>query len=224
MKHLLTLFLALVLGTSSFSQFIFVSPLVYDSFPAPQGYELLIAEATFQSNTVYYATLYFKWSTDREELENGGGHLIYDEPRYITPGVISRTEQYRLYWWEYQELAPIGTPIYFKIHIDVYDEENGTGPIEVYDTSVRTWRFQTIFTSVGEESFSEASLYPNPTNTEFVVPTKVTELGVRMVSIDGKSFSLPITSGKVAVGSLAPGLYTVFDADQKFIGRITVSG
>lgn len=222
MKHLLTLLFSLVLCASSFSQFIFVSPLTYDSLLSHHGFEDLSATATFQSNTVYYATIYFKWSTSREELEDGGGNLVYSEPRYITPGVISRTEVYVIHWWDYQELAPIGYGIYFKIHIDVYDEDN-VQLIETFDTSVRTWRFPTVFTSVEEKADETFPLYPNPASDHFFLSPDRKDVSVTLVSSNGSKSHLSATNSLVSIEGMGPGQYLVIGQDQKYLGKVVVA-
>lgn len=224
MKHLLTLLFSLVLCASSFSQFIFVSPLTYDSLLSHHGFEDLSATATFQSNTVYYATSYFRWSTSREELENGGGYLV-DQPQnplHIIPGLISRTEIYTIHWWDYQELAPIGSGIYFKIHIDVYDEDN-VQLIETFDTSVRTWRFPTVFTSMEEKVDETFPLYPNPTSDYFFLPSGRKDMSLTLVSSNGNRSQLSTIGGIASVEGIDPGQYLVVGQDQKYLGKVVVS-
>lgn len=220
MKHLLFT-LAMVLSTSSFSQYINVFALIYDSLEVCNGGETFTSTVMFQTNPPYsYSTeVFFRWSPDREELESGAG--TPGQYRPISPGTTSVTETYSIAPTDYQHMAPLGSGLYFKIYYEVVDENGDV--VQVYDGSVHTWRFPMISTGVEEESVTETPLYPNPTNTDFMLPSKVTDSSVQLVSVDGRTSVLPTVGGRVSVETLSPGSYVVLSGHkQNNLGRIIV--
>ena len=220
MKHL-TLFLALVLCTSSFSkaQFVTVTSVVYDSLEVYFGDESYTATVDVQSNAVYTAEFHFFWSSDREEISNGGGQEILPSIT-ITPGVVSRTDMYSLFPQFYASAGQFGG-IFFRLYYDVVDEEGNV--VQSYVSPVRTWRFpMDVSTFVDEKVESDKlTIFPNPTMDRFTV-SSFTGSTVQMVSAHGKISSLLGQGGTFHKGDLSPGLYTVLDNQGLFLGRVVV--
>jgi hypothetical protein len=217
MKHL-TLFLALVLGTSSFAQYITVSSVVYDSLEVYFGNEHHTAVVSMQSNGLYTANVNFRWSPDFEEVANGGGYVV---PPLVTinPSVFSRTDIYTLFPQAYQELAGERGGIYFQIRYDVVDDAGNI--MQTYVSPVRTWRFEAeISTAVSDQDASPVvSIYPNPTQDRFQIegysgPVQVTNALGQVV------LSTWLGQGETAdVSALPSGTYIIL-AGQTFLGRL----
>lgn len=217
MKHL-TLFLALVLSTSSFSQHITVSSVAYDSLEVYFGNDYFLATVTMSSNTLYSAEVFFLWSTDREEISSGGGQRVTPYIT-VTTGTMTRTDNYTLYPWMYQEYAQCCSGIYFQIRYDVVDDDGNV--VQSYASPVRTWRFPTeISTAVSDQDASPpVSIYPNPTQDRFQIegyfgPVQVTNALGQVV------LSTWLGQCETAdVSALPSGTYIIL-AGQTFLGRL----
>lgn len=217
MNHL-TLFLALVLSTSSFAQYITVSSVAYDSLEVYFGNEHHTAVVNMQSNGLYVANVNFRWSSDFEEVANGGGYVV---PPFVTisMGVFSRIDIYTLFPQAYQELAGERGGIYFQIRYDVVDDAGNI--MQTYVSPVRTWRFEAeISTAVSDQDASPVvSIYPNPTQDRFQIegysgPVQVTNALGQVV------LSTWLGQGETAdVSALPSGTYIIL-AGQTFLGRL----
>jgi hypothetical protein len=217
MKHL-TFLLALVLCASSLqAQFVTVTSVIYDSLDTYAGDESYTATVDVQSNAVYTAEFHFFWSSDREEISNGGGNEILPSIT-ITPGVLSRTDMYSLFPQYYTSAGQFGG-IYFRFYYDVVDDEGNI--VQSYASPVRTWRFpMEISTAVSDQDASPlVSIYPNPTQDRFQIEgysglVQVTNALGQVV------LSTWLGQGETAdVSALPSGTYIIL-AGQTFLGRL----
>jgi hypothetical protein len=217
MKHL-TFLLALVLCASSLqAQFVTVTSVIYDSLETYFGDESYTATVDVQSNAVYTAEFHFFWSSDREEISNGGGEEILPSIT-ITPGVLSRTDMYSLFPQYYASAGQFGG-IYFRLYYDVVDDEGNI--VQSYASPVRTWRFPTeISTAVSDQDASPVvSIYPNPTQDRFQIEgysglVQVTNALGQVV------LSTWLGQGETAdVSALPSGTYIIL-VGQTFLGRL----
>lgn len=216
MKHLTTLVLVMVLCTSSFSQYVSVTSVAYDSTTYTSS-QMYYAQVALQSAGVHTTTIKFFWSSDREELENGGGYLLQDS-MVMGPGVFARSEQYLLYSSIYQPLVGDRQGIYFQVRFVVVSDEGVI--VQSYESTTRTWRFpQDLSTSVEENSSVGYSMYPNPTTDRFQI--KGFSGLVQITDVLGKSvLSTSLRDGETLdISALPSGTYIV-TAGQTFLGRL----
>lgn len=218
MKKHLTFLLALVLGTGSLqAQYVTVTSVIYDSLETYFGDESYTATVDVQSNAVYTAEFHFFWSSDREEISNGGGEEILPSIT-ITPGVVSRTDMYSLFPQYYTSAGQFGG-IYFRFYYDVVDDDGNV--VQSYASPVRTWRFEAeISTAVSDQDASPVvSIYPNPTQDRFQIEgysglVQVTNASGQVV------LSTWLGQGETAdVSALPSGTYIIL-AGQTFLGRL----
>lgn len=217
MKHL-TFLLALVLCASSLqAQFVTVTSVIYDSLDTYFGDETYVATVDVQSNGVYTAEFHFFWSSDREEISNGGGEEILPSV-IMTPYSTQRTDAYWLFPQYYASAGQFGG-IYFRLYYDVVDDDGNV--VQSYASPVRTWRFpMEISTAVSDQDVSPlVSVYPNPTQDRFQIegysgPVQVTDALGRGV------LSTWLGQGETAdVSALPSGTYIIL-AGQTFLGRL----
>ncbi len=220
MKHLTTL-IALMLCTNSFSQFVNITSVTYDSLTVYTGNELFVCSVGYQSNAVYYSTVHFIWSTVKEDISNRVGNEV--EPTVeFTPGFISETVVYYLSSDLYiPMLGSDNDGIFFGIYYDVTDDQGEI--VQSYTSPARTWRFPNLTTAVvSNDLLKKFSIYPNPTTANFQIDGFHGMVIINNLSAHTVLKKYVSKGESVDVSSLATGMYLLRGESGVPLGSLVV--
>lgn len=227
MKHL-TLILAVVLCTSSFSQAqeyspIYIASVIYDSTLTGDD-PTYYAQFTCVSDAQYSAVIHFVWSNNTQDIldgTNGSGHELGSLSFPVLPasGGFEQTLQFSLSPNTYLSLVSEEDGIYFGFYYDMLDADGLM--VQSFVSSVYTWRFPSgLSTPIQENLLFGYNLYPNPTADRFSIsgfsgPVQIADALGRLV------LNTQLRNGEsLNISDLSSGTYIVLAGDNTFLGRL----